>query len=72
MIKKTKVAKEEKNQFNFSEAQSDKIYSHEIDKILPYFYSILFFHCSVQWLDVGSQFPDQELNWGYSGERLES
>ena len=48
MIKKTKVAKEEKNQFNFSEAQSDKIYSHEIDKILPYFYSILFFHCSVQ------------------------
>ena len=28
--------------------------------------------CSVQWLDMGSQFPDGRLNLGRSGEIAES
>lgn len=31
-----------------------------------------FFGYCVQWLDVGSQFPDQELNLGYNSESAES
>lgn len=31
-----------------------------------------FFPCSMQWLDMGSQFPDQVLNPGHSSERAQS
>ena len=31
-----------------------------------------FFSPSMQWLDVGSQFPYQGLNWSSSGESTES
>ena len=36
--------------------------------VLFLFIYAFIFGCSVQWLDVGSQFPDQGLNLGHSGE----
>ena len=39
--------------------------------ILLYFL-LFFFGCGMQWLDVGSQFPDLGLNPGLSRESAES
>ena len=33
---------------------------------------IFIFSCMMQWLDVGSQFPDQGLNPGFSSESAKS
>ena len=36
------------------------------------YFLIFIFSCMMQWLDVGSQFPDQGLNLGFSSESAKS
>ena len=43
--------------------------------VSKYFENVIFFsffHCAMQQLDVGSQFPDRGLNPGHSGESTKS